>query len=259
MYREGHILFLSVKQQDQRWNSFTIQDDYVMNSRQGEISMTVILEKDYPQEAATMAKLCGFTYSGILPAHLNSVYAVTEAKWEENVQRLVEHNTHIKYLVIGEAAPETMAGEVSYFYNNCHGNWCKALVDGIIPWQQVPAETEEKFRELARRQFLLADTMPFAINYSVANRRNKKAYKELVGMCANSYLRRKLFDQRLKWADEVKLAFGVKKNAMAMMEAFPNGFSLPNGQIIKFSLDLVATTEANYPHAAQIRRVFGLA
>ena len=30
-------------------------------------------------------------------------------------------------------------------------------------------------------------------------------------MCANSYLRKKLFDPRLKWADEVKVAFGVKK------------------------------------------------
>lgn len=220
--------------------------------------MAAILEKEYPQEAAVMAKLCGFTYTGTLPAHLNAVYGVTEKKWEENVQRLVKNNTYIKYLVIGEAAPETLAGEVSYFYNNCHGIWCKALVEGVIPWHQVPADTEQKFEELARRQFLLADTMPFAINYSVANRRGKKAYKELVKMCAKSYLRKKLFDPRLKWADDVKVAFGVKKNAMAMMEAFPYGFSLPNEQIVQFSLDLVATTEANYPHADQIRRVFVL-
>lgn len=220
--------------------------------------MAAILERDYPQEAAVMAKLCGFTYAGTLPAHLNTVYAVTEIKWEENVQRLVKNNTHIRYLVIGEAAPETLAGEVSYFYNNCHGNWCKALVQGIVPWQQVPADIGQKFEELARRQFLLADTMPFAINYSVANRRGKKAYKELVKMCANSYLRKKLFDPRLKWADDVKVAFGVKKNAIAMIEAFPNGFSLPNGQILKFSLDQVATTEANYPHADRVRNVFGL-
>ena len=217
-----------------------------------------MLETDYPQEAAVMAKLCGFTYTGTLPAHLNTVHGVTEEKWEENVQRLVENNTYIKYIVIGEAAPETLAGEVSYFYNNCHGSWCKALVEGVIPRHQVPADTEQKLEELARRQFLLADTMPFAINYSVANRRGKKAYKELVKMCAKSYLRKKLFDPRLKWADEVKVAFGVKKNAMAMIEAFPNGFSLPNGQVINFSLDLVATTEANYPHAGRISKVFGL-
>ncbi len=220
--------------------------------------MAASLEKEYSQEAAVMAKLCGFTYAGTLPEHLNAVYGVTEKKWEENVQRLVKNNTYIKYLVIGEAAPETLAGEVSYFYNNCHGSWCKALVEGVIPRHQVPADTERKFEELARRQFLLADSMPFAINYSVANRRGKKAYKELVKMCANSYLRKKLFDPRLKWADDVKVAFGVKKNALAMMEAFPNGFSLPNGQIVQFSLDLVATTEANYPHADQIRRVFVL-
>lgn len=216
-----------------------------------------MLEISYPQEAAVMAKLYGFTYTGTLPAHLNAVYGVTEVKWEENVHRLIKNNVYIKYLVIGEAAPETLAGEVNYFYNNCHGSWCKALVEGVIPRHQVPADTERKFEELARRQFLLADTMPFAINYSVANRRGKKAYKELVKMCANSYLRKKLFDPRLKWADDVKVAFGVKKNAMAMIEAFPNGFSLPNGQVINFSLDMVATTVANYPHAGRISKVFG--
>ena len=100
-----------------------------------------MLETDYPQEAAVMAKLCGFTYTGTLPAHLNTVHGVTEEKWEENVQRLVENNTYIKYIVIGEAAPETLAGEVSYFYNNCHGSWCKALVEGVIPRHQVPADT----------------------------------------------------------------------------------------------------------------------
>ena len=83
----------------------------------------------------------------------------------------------IKYLMIGEAAPETLSGEVSYFYNNCRGNWCKALVEGIIPRQQVPVDTRQKFEELAQRQFLLADIMPFAINYSVANRRGKKHIK----------------------------------------------------------------------------------
>ena len=179
-------------------------------SHKGEINyMAAILEREYPQEAAVMAKLCGFTYDGLLPAHLNTVYGVTEVKWEENVQRLVNNNTYIKYLVIGEAAPETLAGEVSYFYNNCHGSWCKALVEGVIPWHRVPADTEQKFEELARRQFLLADTMPFAINYSVANRRGKKEYKELVRMCANSYLRKKLFDPRLKWTDEVKVAYYI--------------------------------------------------
>ena len=221
--------------------------------------MAAFLEKEYPQKAAVMAKLCGFTYVGTLPVHLNAVYGVAEKKWEENVQRLVKNNTYIKYLMIGEAAPETLSGEVSYFYNNCRGNWCKALVEGIIPRQQVPVDTRQKFEELAQRQFLLADTMPFAINYSVANRRGKKAYKELVKMCANSYLRKKLFDPRLKWADEVKVAFGVKKTAMTIMEVYPEGFNLPNGQTVKFSLEQVATTAANYPHADRVRNVFGLA
>ncbi len=220
--------------------------------------MAAILENDYPMEANIFAKICGGTYAEALPEYLNRIYTVTETKWEENVLRMEKNKSEIKYLMIGEAAPETISGAVSYFYNNCYGNWCKAIVDGIIPWYQVPTNIEEKLTELAKRDFLLVDTMPFALNYSANNRRSKKAYKELVGMCANSYFRKKLFDSRLKWADEVKVAFGVKKNALAMMEAFPDGLCLPNGQIVTLSLDLVATTEANYPHANRVKSVFGL-
>ncbi len=220
--------------------------------------MAAILENDYPTESKTFAKICGVTYTGALPEYLNRIYAVTETKWEENVLRLEKNKSNIKYLMIGEAAPETLSDEVSYFYNNCHGNWCKAIVEGIIPWYQVPSNIEEKLAELAKRHFLLVDTMPFALNYSANNRRGKKAYKELVGMCANSYFHKKLFDSRLKWADEVKVAFGVKKNALAMMEAFPDGLCLPNGQTVSLSLDLVATTEANYPHADRVKSVFEL-
>lgn len=218
----------------------------------------ISLERDFPKESMLAAKLYGFMYAGTLPVHLNRIYDVTELKWEENMQRLVRNNAEIKYLVIGEAAPETLSGEVSYFYNNCHGNWCKAIVEGIIPREEVPIDVEQKLEMLSQRQFLLVDTMPFAINYSIANRRGRKVYKELVASCANSYFCKKLFDPRLKWSEVVKVAFGVKKNAMAMIEAFPDGFSLPNGQIVQFDLEQVATTQANYPHADKLRNIFDL-
>jgi hypothetical protein len=215
-----------------------------------------MLKNDYSLESEKLAQLAGCGTADNLPPYLDSIYQVTEAKWEENIQRLVRNNVKIKYLMFGEAAPQTTEGEVSYFYNNCHGNWCKAIVEGIIPWRLIPANIEDKFEELARRQFLLVDTMPFALDYSAAKRRYKVAYKELVHLCANSYLCNKLFDDRLRWEDEIKVAFGVKKNAEAMMAAFPNGFTLPNGQVIKFSFDMVATTAANYPSAGRVREVF---
>lgn len=46
---------------------------------------------------------------------------------------------------------------------------------------------------------------------------------------------------------------------MTIMDVYPDGFNLPNGQIVKFSLEQVATTAANYPHADRVRNVFGLA
>ena len=210
------------------------------------------LEEEYSIECNKMSRLGHFSPS------LNKVYIVTEAKWEENVQRLLHYGTNIKYLMIGEAAPAQSNDTVNYFYNNCNGNWCNAIVEGIIPWQELPYNTEAKLDELARRQFLLVDTMPFAIDYSATKLRQKKEYVELVKLFFYSYLQKKLFDPRLKWDSTVRVAFGVKKNAEAMKIAFPNGFKLPNNQIINVSMDLVATTTANYPSAGRVREVFGI-
>ena len=215
------------------------------------------LEEDYPVECAKLIQLCGLDDTGNLPQYLNRIYTITEEKWEENVQRLMRYNVRIKYLMFGEAAPRTLEGEINYFYNNCQDSWCSAIVEGLLSPQQSFESIEQKMDKLAQRQFLLVDTMPFAVNYNKPNNyRNKSAYKELVRLCAYSYLRNKLFDPRLQWESNVKIAFGVKKNAEAMMEIFPQGFSLPNSQKVKFSLDLVATNKANYPHAERIRDVF---
>ena len=217
------------------------------------------LEKDYPDECAKLIQLCGLNDTGNLPQYLNRVYAITEVKWEENIERLNKYKVLIKYLMFGEAAPRTLKGEINYFYNNCHGSRCTAIVEGLLLAQQVSDSVEQKLDKLAQSQFLLVDTMPFSVNYdSPNNYRNKIAYKELVKLCARSYLRDKLFDPRLHWDSNVKIAFGVKKNAEAMMETFPKGFSLPNGQKVNFSLDLVVANAANYPNADRIRDVFGI-
>lgn len=217
------------------------------------------LEKDYPEESAKLIQLCGLDDTGSLPQYLNRIYAITEEKWEENVQRLMRYNVRIKYLMFGEAAPRTLEGEINYFYNNCHGNSCAPIVEGLLLSQQVSDSVEQRLDNLAQRQFLLVDTMPFSVNYNSPNNyRNKIAYKELVKLCAHSYLRDKLFDPRLQWDSDVKIAFGVKKNAEAMVESFPKGFSLPNGQKVDFNLDLVVTNADNYPHAERIRNLFGL-
>lgn len=217
------------------------------------------LEKDYPCECAKLIELCGFDALSDLPQYLNDIYTITEKKWEENVQRLIKYDVHIKYVMFGEAAPRTLEGEVNYFYNNCSGSWCQAIIESFIPCAEIPGSVEGKLDALAQKQFLLVDTIPFSVNYSKPNNyRNKAAYKELINLCAHSYLHNKLFDPRLKWDKDVKVAFGVKKNASAMMENFPNGFTLPNGQKIFFSLDLVPAEGENHSYAERIRKLFDL-
>ena len=217
------------------------------------------LEKDYPTECAKLIQLCGLDDIDNLPLYLNRIYAITEGKWEENVQRLMKYNSCIKYLMIGEAAPRTLEGEINYLYNNFKGSWCTGIEEGFLLSQQDSAGIGQKLAKLAQRQFLLVNTMPFSVNYNNPNNyRNKIAYKELVELCAHSYLRDKLFDPRLQWDSDVKIAFGVKKNAEAMIESFPNGFHLPSGQKVNFTLDFVVSDATNYPHAERLCDVFGL-
>ena len=111
------------------------------------------LEKEYPLECAKLIQLCGLDATGPLPQYLNRTYAITEKKWEENVQRLMKYNVRIKYLMFGEAAPRTLEGEVNYFYNNFHSNWSAAIVEGLVLSQQVTDGVEQKLNEVAQANF----------------------------------------------------------------------------------------------------------
>lgn len=160
---------------------------------------------------------------------LNEIYHVTEEKWEENVQRLLAGNVKIKYLLIGEAAPWSDYGKhVTYFYN---GDF-NGLGDAILPGFSIyTLDAESVYQQLANKQFILMDSMPFSFSYT--SKREKSAYKQMIKECLG-YLRNKLFDPRLHWESDVKVGFGYKLNARAVMEVMENKLLLPNGQTIFF-------------------------
>lgn len=208
------------------------------------------LEQDYGDGLVALRNLFSTPKVAAHIDRLNSIYTVTEQKWEENIQRLIANNTKIKYVVIGEASPYSASGEVSYFYNKCESSWCKRITSAFFHYNPDP------LTELVRNQFLLVDSMPFAMKYST-NDRKKIEFEKLLKY-SFSYFENKIKDPRLQWADDIKVAFAVQYHAYAFWRVCSQAYTFPNGQTIKFEESQIAIDGTYYPSSDKIRQVFGL-
>lgn len=213
------------------------------------------LLRDFPLAIPLLEKLFSPEKKRPNMKRLDEVHGIVETAWDNNIARLNNVGSPIRYLGIGEAPPPSPSGEeVHYFYHDCHGSWCAGITSAFV---SRPCVLEDLYRTLAQKGFLLVDTLPFAMKYSTRDR-NRREYRMLVKQCINDYLGPKLSDPRIKWASEVKIAFMVPTNAKAVMEVLPDGLHLPNGQTIRISPDKVATNGTNFPSGRRIREVFGL-
>jgi hypothetical protein len=212
------------------------------------------LEDDYTEAFHISCKLFGVNNVLNQLPRLNEIYNVTEEKWEANLQRLIANNIKIKYLLIGEAAPWSDEGQhVKYFYN---GDF-NGLGDAILPGFSINAvDAETVYRQLASKQFLLIDTLPYSFSYP-STKRNKSEYRQLLKCCLG-YFNTKLFDSRLQWESNVKVGFGYILNAMAVMEVMNNKLLLPNGKSILLNKQMIVADDSKFPHEKGFKRVFGL-
>lgn len=191
-------------------------------------------------------------FSPIGLSRLNEIYELAEAKWEENLQRL--SGTKVKYLLIGEAPPWTEAGKgIRYFYSTCDGAWVNRIWKAFFD-NQKPNDPEHALAEFARKDLLLVDSLPFAVNYS---RRRGKRYQQLVKSCS-PFLLQKLSDRRIDWADEVRVALAFKINGRAVIQGFPDGIVLRTGQRIHLSEDLICADGSGYTSPRKLREAFNL-
>ena len=182
---------------------------------------------------------------------LNEIFIKCEKKWQENLDRL--KGIEVKYLLIAEAAPWTAEGEVRYFYNTFDGNWVKRIWYAFYD-TPFPDDMECGLNCLAKKQFLLIDSLPFSMKYS-SYYRKKPLYSELVQSCSD-YLIEKLNNKKLKWSKSVKLALAFKLNGKAIINAFPDGIDLPNGQTIKLCRSLIATDASNYTNSNMLKDIW---
>jgi len=160
----------------------------------------------------------------------------------------------VKYLLIAEAAPWTESGVVRYFYNTCDGSWVNRIWRTFFD-SPKPADVGEALSNFANRGFLLIDSLPFAENFS--GRRTRDRYQKLVNSCS-SFILEKINNDRIEWADDVRVGLAFKINGMAVIESLPEGIRFPTGQWVRLTGKLICADGSGYTSPTLLRSVFGL-
>lgn len=212
------------------------------------------LEIDYPNQIEILKELFGSNEVDSKLNRLNDIYKKTEEKWRENLKRLKDFP--VKYLLIAEAPPWIEQGEVQYFYNNFEGSWCRRIWRAFSKENKQPSP-DECLEMLAKKGFLLIDTLPFAMKYTSAKRKKPK-YKELIDKCREDFFMKKVNDQSIRYAEKVKIAFAFKLNAEAVIEALPKKLKLPENQEITIDKLLIAADRSGFTSSTELRKIFDL-
>lgn len=217
------------------------------------------LQTKYRKETAVLKNLFGAdTLTPAVWRRLNRIHNATEGFWRNQIK--LKSDVDVKYLLIAEAPPWSEKGIVQYVYNpkSDSRTFLKAVLDAF----GIEDANDKKGRiqlleDLRQKGFLLCDSLPFAMNYSEKNKRNRKGYRELVSMTACSYLQAKINESGIKWHKDLRIAFGVRLNARPLIGHL-NGELTVGSRKYTINEDMVAVSKANYPHAGQLKTVFKL-
>lgn len=216
----------------------------------------MILKTKYPIQLEKLKQLFGESHIDQKIDRLEKIYTFCESKWDANLDRLSE--IEIKYLIIAEAPPWT-EGNIKYFYNieeNKEHIKHSVLLRSIWKAFFGNQHKERILDQLAQKGVLLVDTIPFAIKYTTTKRK-KEGYADLVKL-SKSYLKEQLNNPKIRWSDNVKVAFAFKLNGEAVINSFPEGIVLPSGQNIFINENMIAADKSGFPNADKFREIFGL-
>lgn len=176
------------------------------------------------------------------------IFEITEEKWLENLHCRIKDKS-IKYLLIGEAPPWSENDEVSYFYNNLKGQWCGRICSAF----NLSGDINQKLEVLAERNFILIDSLPFALPYS--GLRDNPLYQQLVFSSLGFWFGKLKI---LNLAINLKIAFGLRKNAESIMKLLNNELLLPNNKKKILDDNLICTDRSGYPNPQRLNEIFML-
>ena len=216
----------------------------------------MLLQDKYTRGFNLLIDLFGSEISDTKVARLNEIHDRTEDLWKRYVKMIP--NQAIKYVLFAEAPPWSDSGSPQYILDpeskprTLMRALSKAFFGGPIYKDVGVPRTLEM---LAEQGFLVLDTLPFAMHYG--QKRSRSTYPKLVTECCATYLKEKTSSSKLKWNDEVRLAFGFKVNARSVINAL--GGKIQLGEIKHLlSEDLIAVTGAGYPDGKHLGEIYGI-
>jgi hypothetical protein len=209
----------------------------------------------YQASIASLEKLFGRQVIGRCLPRLNEIYEYTECLWLKYVEQLAD--TPVRYLLIAEAPPWSASGRPHFVLDlaSTPRTLMRALRMAFLGDQRSGASPEIVLQELASRGFLLVDSLPFSMKYS-SRQRQSDSYRELVARSVASYLQEKLNFAELDFAPDLRVAFSVRLNAEAILQA--SSVLCIRGRSIPLSRAMIATGSNNYPDAGRLRELFSL-
>jgi hypothetical protein len=213
------------------------------------------LEHQYPDELAALERLFGPAEVREKLPRLNEIYRYTEKKWDEYIKKIPE--CCINYLLIAEAPSWKNEGIPKYVLDpDCEQRTLlRALRATFMMHNEAVATSADILRLLARQGWLIVDSTPFAMKYQ--GKRNRKAYRELIALTVKTYMNEKLRHPHIKWSRNVKVAFSLKLNALAVISGLKGNLQLDQ-VALRLSRMQIAANDAGYPHGKFLKRVYGL-
>lgn len=210
------------------------------------------LARRFPAEFRDFENLMGKRLDDSALARRDRIFAAAADAWKRNLARL--DGVPVRYLMVAEAAPWSKDGQPAYFYSTGGRGLPDTVAEAFRDRSQDWAET---LTELAKRGFLLIDSLPLAANYSEDRLRYRKSYKMLVRQCWHSFVTPQVALVP-RWADEVLVVLAYEKNGLEIIAASGGFLRLPGGRPVALRDDLIVTNDSHNPDVAEIRRVFRL-
>ena len=215
------------------------------------------LQQDFPIELAILEELFGSDTVARSMDRLNEIHKFAERRWQEYVTLIPDGV--VRYLLIAEAPPWKATGAPLFVLDPDSPS--RTLMQTLRKTffndaQTAQLTTAEALTELARRGFLIIDSIPFSMKYSSRQRSNPR-YRNLVARSVQTYLRRQIIWPSLSWSPDVRVAFAFKLNAMAIIEALEGQLELGNTTQL-LGENLIAASQSGFPNADNLKAIYAL-
>lgn len=215
--------------------------------------MTQAFESLYARELAALTILFGEERVARDLQRVKEIYEYTEAKWREYVALL--RGRRVRYLLIAEAPPWSPDGLPQYLLDpDSRPRTLMRALRGALPGCQT-LSSSDCLQAFARQGFLLLDSIPFAMEYSSSHRSSGR-YDDLVRLTLTSFLQRKIAASGLTWSPDLRIAFSLRLNALAIMRAIT--YLSIGSRAHPLSANMIAVSSSNYPDAARLRQAYSL-